>query len=128
MIMEEIIQGNKLIARFMGILRIVPDYEIEVEYQLVELKDGGIWHWNELRYHSSWDWLMPVVDKIIKIDITPAPNWSGYRIEIVPRGYVKISGFPMSTITTNVSVEGSLILAVYKAVVEFIQFYNAKKI
>lgn len=72
----------------------------------------------------DWNDIMPVVDKIIEIDITPAPNWSGYRIEIVPRGYVKISGFPMPPIFRNVAIDGSLINAVYKAVTAFIQWYN----
>lgn len=45
---EEIVTGNKLIAEFMGYKYVHPsgDYSFE------------------LQYHSSWDWLMPVVKKI----------------------------------------------------------------
>lgn len=75
--------------------------------------------------HLSWNQLMPVVEKIQSIEITPPPNYQGYRIEIVVRGYVRISGFPMPTITTNVSSEGGLLPAVYKAVVEFIKWYTS---
>lgn len=77
-------------------------------------------------FQHDWNKLMMVVDKIISIDITPAPNWTGYRVEIVPRGYIQISGFPMPKITTNVSIEGSLINAVYKAVVQFVKWYNSQ--
>lgn len=52
---NEVIEGNKLIAEFMG------------------LKIGDAWQvWNkkadytnrtEFEYHTSWDWLMPVVEK-----------------------------------------------------------------
>lgn len=116
---KEVIEGNKLIAEFMCVNRYThinkkTSYYIEG----VECTD------ETLKYHSSWDWLMGVVEKINEIDITPVPNWTGYRIEIVPRGYVKISGFPMPPINTNVSIEGSLIAATYKAVVQFIQWHN----
>lgn len=40
--MTDIIEGNRLIAEFDG-------YDI---------------HMNGYQYHSSWDWLMPVVEKI----------------------------------------------------------------
>lgn len=39
-------KDNKLIAEFMGL--------------------DGWWSENEFKYHSSWDWLMPVVEKIEK--------------------------------------------------------------
>ncbi len=56
-----------------------------------------------LKYHSSWDWLMPVVEKI---------SGSGY------------AGGIMS------DLKGALIIAdieaVYNAVIEFIEWYNKK--
>lgn len=70
---------------------------------------------------------MPVVEKIQNIDIESAPNYRGFRIEIVVQGYVKISGFPMPIININVANEGGLIQTVYKAVVEFIKWYNENK-
>lgn len=119
---EEILAGNKLIADspFCG-----DEVEMNIQHYADCGNDIALEDYKEsLEYHKDWRLLMPVVEKIIEIDITPAPNWTGYRIEIVPRGYVKISGFPMPPITTNVSIEGSLIAAVYKAVVQFIQWYN----
>ncbi len=123
----EIIDGNKLIETFRGIRELMPNgtlfgtkrgmpKEHENWYNIIPVDD--------LKYHSSWDWLMPVVEKIQSIYITPAPNYTGYRIEIVVQGYVKISGFPMPPILRNVSISGSLINAVWLAVTDFIQFHN----
>ena len=44
-------QNNKLIAEFMGV-----DY-VDIDTYLESNK--------ELQYHASWDWLMPVVEKIM---------------------------------------------------------------
>jgi hypothetical protein len=49
---NEILEGNKLIAKFMGTL-----------YHQDEKITATI-----VKYHSSWDWLMPVVEKIKDID------------------------------------------------------------
>ena len=74
-ISEEIIEGNKLIAEFMGYNLIIPsmrrypnnwktsywerNYDIEKH-----TTDHVLCEENGLKYHSSWDWLMPVVEKI----------------------------------------------------------------
>lgn len=69
----EIIEGNRLIAEFME-LRLVGDVYMNAPYKtpfvigLVE----------ELKYHSSWDWLMPVLLKIK--DERGIHIWGGYEI------------------------------------------------
>jgi hypothetical protein len=135
-------EGNKIIAKFDGWkLRSsdfvnsdkehYPWWEKFIDGKVVKtyhhdiLNADGKFEWGS--YHTSWDWLMPVVEKIVEIDITPAPNWRGYRVEIVPRGYVKIEGFSMTHVFKNVFIEGSLINAVWQAVVQFIQWYNKTK-
>jgi hypothetical protein len=57
----ETIQGNKLIAQFMGIL---PDVYNPERYVSSTWPDTIFATPSEMRYHSSWDWLMPVVEKI----------------------------------------------------------------
>jgi hypothetical protein len=55
---EEILEGNKLIAQFMGDYfdtGLEPSYYIRYN-QEYKLEDS--------QFHSSWDWIMPVVDKI----------------------------------------------------------------
>lgn len=118
----EVKSDNELIAEFMG----VQVYEDWKEMDTVPIEKLTIWTYRKnLDYDTNWSRLMPVVEKIQSIDIEPAPNYRGYRIEIIVQGYVKISGFPMPTITTNVANEGGLIQAVYKAVLEFIHWYNS---
>lgn len=130
---EDIIaEGNKLIAEFMGCYGSTLWAGGQEVYRY-GFKDTHITErWNESEfatitpYHTSWDWLIPVVEKIGQIDITPPPNYEGYRIEIVVRGYVRITRRGMTEIFANVSREGGLIQAIYKAVIDFIKFYNTQ--
>ena len=54
-------ETNKLIAEFMRLEIINADI---ILYAL----DGIAYPINKLEYHTSWDWLMPVVQKCYKID------------------------------------------------------------
>ena len=45
-------EANKLIAEFMGV------YSEENGYDYTEIGNRGVW------YHTSWDWLMPVIVKL----------------------------------------------------------------
>lgn len=66
---KEIIEGNKLIAEFMGWSRSTFDHLPDRMYKDSEgLPEGhslGLDAAN-MKYHSSWDWLKPVVDEIAK--------------------------------------------------------------
>ena len=85
--------SNKLIAEFMGLK------EHEGSYYL-PLYNSGDWVPDvELEYHTSWDWLMPVVQNIEQ------------DCEGVPQEMLNISLY-------------SDINEVYKAVVEFIKNQN----
>src|SRR5688500_4790362 len=80
--MEEIQEKNKLIAEFMGVIDVLKmfgyndgfayrfdkpigsalDYD---EYGDVFLsKEEDTWEVDSMEFHSSWDWIMPVVEKI----------------------------------------------------------------
>jgi hypothetical protein len=64
-------KDNKLIAEFMGAKPIVLGNSTEYEmYGVVECINDGVdeKHFfiaDEMDYHTSWDWLMPVVEKIM---------------------------------------------------------------
>lgn len=63
-------QKNACFAQFMGGNRVLhPDqkYFPEEHYGYVCHK-GKWWNENNLQYHSSWEWLMPVVEKIESIE------------------------------------------------------------
>lgn len=130
---------NKLIAEFMG-ARVEQSYPKNEK----EGQDGLMFYFNKenvpaglymsyssagLKYHSSWDWLMPVVEKI---------NKEGkYRVRIffdangtnsIYNCYVdKVkweNSFLMDDrICGRSDIEDS-ILVVWKTIVEFIQLYN----
>ena len=108
---EEILEGNKLIAEFMGFT--VGEFGFQ--------EPGEEWQqpFKHLKYHSSWDWLMPVVEKIETL---------GYG--------VKIHGIQCSvnrlledeTIVQYVCGDVSKkIELVHMVIVEFIQWYNLNK-
>jgi len=77
---KEIIEGNKIIAEFIG-ERTERPKNIEAEKWQVKLTspDGtiGYWPYGHLPpFHSSYDWIMPVIEKIylireVKLTITP---------------------------------------------------------
>ena len=65
---------NKLIAEFMGVKPTILGDEITYEmYGAIDCIEDGLdeQHFfleEELMFHTSWDWLMPVVQKCYKID------------------------------------------------------------
>jgi hypothetical protein len=86
--------------------------------------DGTI---DDLKYHSDWNWLMEVVEKISATVIKGTPPFNGdqfARIEIIPNGYVKIENLRDTPIFKNVWVESGLINATWLACVDFIKWYN----
>jgi len=94
---------NELIAEFMG-LKMIDSKDIKEDTNVNEYCFNP-------RYHTSWDWLMPVVEKIkstigIKsVDECSEKEW-----------YIT-SGLTRLPITTPLTI-------VYKAVVEFIKWFN----
>jgi hypothetical protein len=55
-------ENNKLIVEFMG-------YSFENEEYYRPLYNSGDWYKeDELLFHESWDWLMPVVQECYKSD------------------------------------------------------------
>jgi hypothetical protein len=106
-------ESNSLIAAFMGFDKIADDKW--VAHYVTGLLDPyfGQFRAVHFRFDSSWEWLMPVVDKIeiyASFTISSCSAWIalGNHQEIV-------------------SVDGiSNLDATYKAVVEFIKWYNSQ--
>lgn len=112
---------NELIAIFMG-------YRVdggEYENRIVHGMNGGAISLSRLQYDSSWDWLMPVVEKI--------GEELGYRVTICTT-FTRIwrpeeKGFVPQVRNNDIewrNLDGSL-NATYRAVVEFIKWYNQQK-
>lgn len=86
MTQEQIIEGNKLILAFMGEVNIYTDKGL----------------FNLCGYHDSWDWLMPVVEKIKSM----SKDW--------PIATDVVLSLPIHT----------PIAEVYFAIIQFITWYN----
>ena len=115
---EDIISNNKIIAEFLGYKnkdgcndrfvckRVVDGYE---KWLVLRHKN--------LRYHISWDWIMPVVDKIESM---------GYGFTKDPWGVEItefISGKEQEIIRLERHENETNIEQYYEAVVEFIKWY-----
>ena len=56
-------QNNKLIAEFMGI-KFNKGTFYNMGYDV--FSDGNLYRSHEMKYHTSWDWLIPVVKKCLR--------------------------------------------------------------
>lgn len=108
---KEIIEGNKLIAEFMGYID-----NGDPDGFLIDPNTNYDVNVDELKFHSSWDWLMPVVEKIQSLrndkDIDELDRIHITALEVsfknLPKnGYTKIEDM-------------------WQAVIEFIKWYNEK--
>ena len=102
-----------MLAEFMGVNNPFP------EYPKVFIVDDEKTY---LKYHNSWDWLMPVIEKI---GDTRIYSDRGYKVEIV-NGYTKIEGTG-GRIFYNSSVEGGMLNATYKACVQFVGWLKLRQ-
>ena len=61
-------ENNKLIAEFME-LEATPKYNPK-EYYVKEYNSGEWYLPEEMQYHVSWDWLIPVAQRLIDVYIS----------------------------------------------------------
>jgi len=93
-------KDNKLIAEFMGNIPI-----FENEYQMVT-HNNMCYGVDELKYHTDWNWLMQVVEKILNISLELDSMETYYNItDSIPN-----------------------IEQTHEAVIEFIKWYNEQNI
>lgn len=106
-------QINEAICKFMGGYRRMGDIDIYKGPDEIEWEDGTY-----LKYHTDWNWLMPVVEKINQTDI---PN-NKYPASVV-----------IFRTTTHINDDGYIIVEttgktllehVYAAVYDFITWHN----
>lgn len=131
MTQEEIEEGNKLIAEFMGFKMVYHQGELakgikkELWRRFPDEDDSlpmGSLSISQFRYHYSWDMLMPVVEKIESMGYQVNITNYGCNIQEYEKAYKEYSNI-------SVAEDGALnkITNVYKAVVQFIKYYNDNK-
>lgn len=100
--MQKIIDDSVIISKFMGgktECLFAPMDKDEINFQEKDYPetphDGSCWKFNELKYHLSWDWLMPVIHEIIKrtgvktIDECSDEEW--FQTTRITRMYIGIT-------------------------------------
>lgn len=129
MTQKEILEGNKLIAEFL---------QLELNDKQVQF-DSRIYYKTpflpvihaaceeQFEFHSSMDWLQPVLDKIVynfeEFSINGSRLMTGgdhteYECEIYTTGY--------QCITQARGISDNMVEAIYKACIQYIQKYNTK--
>lgn len=108
---------NKMIAEFMGMTcHRIGDEEYE-EYEWMPRFEHSNWSFKEPPpFDKSWDWLMPVVEKISKLGLGPTDNDNVSSIEI--EGATKQSEVCMLCLDTSME-------DVYAEIIKFITWYNS---
>jgi hypothetical protein len=132
MTQEEIIEGNRLIAEFMGAIDNTHDWgfmlkkdELNLSFDLFDEKiysnDGGSgWYIKDLKYHLSWEWLMDVFEKIGDTYL------DGMQLSVQisgSKGYYSCTIFGTHVYADNEDPK----TAVWNCVVKFIKWYNKQK-
>lgn len=119
-------ENNKLIADFMG-------------WQHHSSADYDAYEMNNLKYHTSFDWLMPVVEKILKIRMPFKGMIDVYSFETTYKSWDS----PFHTTTMVIKCEPhpngieyiyhtiscrkpKHIESIYDAVIKFIKWYNSQ--
>lgn len=118
---EQILENNRLIAEFMGWKKShypnLPDKMYNLD------KDGEEMgcHISQFSYHNSWNWLIPVVEKIESL---------GYVVKIHLKScFIMSHDKFIANIGNYISKfhsKASKIDAVYAACVSFIQWFNTQ--
>lgn len=124
-------EGDKSIAEFMGaVILSEPIGHSKRDVAFPNIIGGlRIHNADDLKYHSYWDWLMPVVEKVESIET----DFDGYfQVHISSNGCT-ISGTRLNTSIENPHyayfndvVHESKISATWLAIVQFLQWYNTQ--
>jgi hypothetical protein len=100
--MKTIEEKNRMIAEFIGMQQTsIGWFDAEEVLVLPYTSDNTF---DNLLFHTSWDWLMPVVDAI-------------YNTDIDEQATNEIGDITHALLDVNIN-------AVHEAVVNFIEFYN----
>lgn len=110
---------NELIAEFMGFSKCVTDHDTFWKENGEECTiNSWDFHSLHLKFDTSWDWLMPVVEKIESL---------GYTVDIANSDYQIRKTGDTEAFIFHYGPDRPKIKAVYEAVVEFIEWYNQQK-
>lgn len=127
---EEIIENNKLIARFDSRIKLKKCkvsswYPDGYEYiGLIKGEIGNVRGCNHLKYHESWEWLMPVFAQLSSIDYI-----IGFSIlsQNITRTEVTSSIFKKIPHISICNHDICPIKSIYTLLIKFLKEYNESK-
>lgn len=138
---DEIIEGNKLIADFLEISQVEflkdsekeiykdePLYVIEELNVKYNLKEINFYKVEDLLFHRDWNWLIKVIQEITKkLDLVFIRfNFFNGEIAITYRESLNSNNiYDIAYISKD---EETFKLGVFTEIVEFIKFYNERKL
>ena len=117
----ENLENNKLIAEFMGMNIVTLDDIRRNKNPMISNADG--YTVDSLQYHTSWDWLMPVVDEIESIEGISI-RIEGFSVEVLKGTMPYEDNEDVVICKGDVDIRKGKIYSVYTAVVEFIKKQN----
>lgn len=115
-------EGNRLIALFMGAVPFEDGYKASREKcSIAHMIDNALRE--EVKFDTSWDWLMPVVEKIENLKDEHGSYLFSFDIG---RDWCMIihNDFTQRPIAVT-SLDGDKIGSVFETTVKFINWYNA---
>lgn len=138
--MKSIEQNNEMIAVFMGAVIIGKGESRLIAFPDTKIEGGGYISNNksikDLKYHTSWDWLMPVVEKIESLgdgDYITEFSINNHNVTLISQVNSKVKealNLPIDTLKVRIDYfdsDSSKLQATYQAICQFIEWYNENK-
>lgn len=95
------------------------DNELIAQFMEMKYPDGDVHTHYTFKFDTSWDWIMPVVEKISQIH----DSRFKYDLSKVKQGHWPVGNEYMDVIALPLATP---INEVHKAVVEFIKYFNSQ--
>ena len=128
------VENNKIIAEFMG--KEYKDNTIVIYYNEFSGMNPSGKVWQECKYHTDWNWLMTVLEKIKNIPNKEVYGMLRYEFDVIldvphaqiVQSYKLYFGDKTDKYFDVIKYEGTFIENTFNACVEFIKFYNLNSV
>ena len=144
---NQIIENNRLIAEFMDFKKVrssnkIKDYYLprELWFYVDGINDSKPFDYDtdtelikecypeQMRFSTSWDWLMPVVEKIESLDLDKIlPSYGNIILRTYSKYYSRFESINSQSLHFPDVYGKTKILSIYNAVVEFIKWFDKNK-
>ena len=132
--MKTLEEKNRMIAKFMGFedeSRFIGGHNVMRRKTIWKFgcQQYESYNYDDLKYHISWDWLMPVVEKIESLEYSVEKNLQridgDFQCLITKGNDILFQEFAVKSIESGHWEH--VLKAMHYLVVEFINFYNEQK-